>query len=386
MATISIPLYPGVTAGIDSFEVGTAFAGAMTAVSELIDALDSLKDKILSAEAAVDLDESWSDADNSEQREEIKESSLSLAYDKLDDLLAEVGRIDSAVAELISERKDDFYDEYDYLKPDCEKSDWELFWDDVDGFFDYLGDWLAENWASLVCVIVTIVVAAVVICICIVTFGAGAVALAALIGMAVGLAGQLISDVITWAVTGEWQGTWQGYLGAALGGALGGVLTLAGFPNLAIGVEAGVSTFFTGHLSNITGGEHQTFGRILFDTGLSVGFAYAFSFLDGKFEFTKKLGDFLGGKFNALTRLTGTHSYSADYSRVLTRLRNGTARNFTSKTVRNGLFGNMFDGIIQTGVQGIGSGIDYWVDKGSKYFFHFDIWDNSFTDAVGLSD
>lgn len=355
MATISIPLYPGVTAGIDSFEIGTAFSGAKTAVNELIDALDSLKSKILSADETVDLDESWNDADSSEQREEIKESSLSLAYDKLDDLLTEIGRIDSAVAELINERKDDFYDEYDYLKPDCEKSDWELFWDDVGGYFEYLGEWLAENWESVVCFVVAVVVAAVIIIVCIATFGAAAVAVAALVGMALGLVGQLVSDLICYSITGEWQSSWQDYLGAAIGGAVGGALMLTGNPMLAAGVEAGIGTFFSGHLKNITGGEQKSFWGILGDTAFSVGLALAFT----------KVGDQVMGKLGKklakvnifgstpFRRLAGPGSYDASFKMILTKLSKGSVKNISYRTIRNGVISGLWGGTVSNGVNTI---------------------------------
>lgn len=35
--------------------------------------------------------------------------------------------IDENVADLINKQKDDFYEDYYYLKPECEKNGWEKF-------------------------------------------------------------------------------------------------------------------------------------------------------------------------------------------------------------------------------------------------------------------
>ena len=86
-----------------------------------------LIDKIDNACSAVNIETSQTQAKETKAREEVKESSLTLAYDKLDELIADVGTVDNKVSDKVSSRKDDFYKQYEYLKPDCEKSKWEKF-------------------------------------------------------------------------------------------------------------------------------------------------------------------------------------------------------------------------------------------------------------------
>ena len=40
---------------------------------------------------------------------------------------AEVQKVDMDVADIVNQRKNDFYDQYNYLKPDSEKNGWEKF-------------------------------------------------------------------------------------------------------------------------------------------------------------------------------------------------------------------------------------------------------------------
>ena len=60
----------------------------------------------------------------------------------------------------ISRVKKDFYKQYSYLKPDCEKTDWEKFCEGL----KKVGQWCKDHWKEIVLVI-EIVVA--VVCICV---------------------------------------------------------------------------------------------------------------------------------------------------------------------------------------------------------------------------
>ncbi len=44
-----------------------------------------------------------------------------------DHFAAEVQKVDMDVADIVNQRKNDFYDQYNYLKPDSEKNGWEKF-------------------------------------------------------------------------------------------------------------------------------------------------------------------------------------------------------------------------------------------------------------------
>ena len=64
----------------------------------------------------------------------------------------------------MDQNKDDFYDKYDYLKPDCEKSGWEKFCDACKA----VGEWCKEHWKLIVTVVLVIIAIVVVV----VTWGA----------------------------------------------------------------------------------------------------------------------------------------------------------------------------------------------------------------------
>lgn len=64
----------------------------------------------------------------------------------MEEFVSDVARIDSEVANAINKSKENFYDEYNYLKPECEKSGWEKFKDDCKKF----SEWCEENWISFV--------------------------------------------------------------------------------------------------------------------------------------------------------------------------------------------------------------------------------------------
>lgn len=153
-----------------------------------------------------------------------------------------------------------------------------------------------------------------------------------------------VGDVDDWL-----SENWQAYLGAALGGVVGGALMLTGNIMLACAVDAGISTFFSESLESITGGEKRSTLRILADTALSVGLAALFS--KGFDKLTRIAGKKLSTKIPALSRLSGKNNYDASFKAVLTKLKNGTARKFTVKTFRNGVFsglwGSAFENIFQ---------------------------------------
>lgn len=124
MAAITLPGFTfGSALGMGAFEgIGTAFTGAKSSSSGLSEALGALKSKIDLAAVAAKVETAQEQEKKAEEREFTKKSSLSLAYDKLDTLISDVGSIDLKVSKKIKERKDNFYSQYSYLKPECEKS------------------------------------------------------------------------------------------------------------------------------------------------------------------------------------------------------------------------------------------------------------------------
>lgn len=113
----------GCSMGMGAFEgIGVAFTSAKKSSCGLSEALGTLKSKINLASIAAKVETSQEQIKKAKERESTKKSSLSLAYDKLSTLISDTGSVDMKAASKIRERKDAFYSQYSYLKPECEKS------------------------------------------------------------------------------------------------------------------------------------------------------------------------------------------------------------------------------------------------------------------------
>ena len=172
--------------------------------------LFSLKSKALNIRKSVcDLDDVIEMVQTSAQIQDEKMESLETLRRKTEEFVEEVIRIDEEVADVINQNKEDFYNKYNYLKPDAEKSDWEAFWDNA-------AKWCKEHWESICNVVIVVIIAAAVIGITVITCGGSAVLITLIVGALVGAGGQLISDVVSWAITGKWEISVEDYLGAML--------------------------------------------------------------------------------------------------------------------------------------------------------------------------
>ena len=300
--------------------------------------LFSLKSKALNIRKSVcDLDDVIGMVKTSTQIQEQKMESLETIRQKTEEFVEEAVRIDEDAADAINQNKEDFYNKYNYLKPDAEKSDWEEFWDDA-------AEWCKEHWESICNVVFVIVVAAVVVGICVATCGWLPVAVAAFVGVLVGAGGQLISDVIFWAVTGEWESSLEDYVGAALGGAVGGILMLhPGNITLACLMDGMVSTLFGESLKNLTGRSNKTNAEIWSETLISAGISGLLG--KGCEKLSKGAAKSISSAFPRLKRLSGRGSYGAAYQMVLTKLKNNTCKNISLKTLRNGFISGMWEGL-----------------------------------------
>ena len=293
-------------------------------------------------------------------RQDLEITSLDNLIEETDDFFELVAQTDEKVGTEISSRKDDFYEEYSYLKPDCEKNGWEKFCD----WCSDAAEWCAEHWAALVTLIVVVVVVAAITIATIASFGSLGpvlVGLVALVGGMVGLVSQLVSDVINLIITGDWDGNFISYFSAFVGGAFGGVVSLAtGNPYLVSLADSAVSSLLSSSLEDITGIERHSMGDILFDglfsVGLSLGFSFCFDKLAGKLS--KKLSNI---KF--FSRLSGRNSYEASYKMSITRLKNGTFETFGYKTVRNGVVSQLAGGSLSTIAGGVFDGIKERIEE-----------------------
>ena len=147
-----------------------------------------------------------------------KAAFLKDAAERTEQFLDDVERIDEEAAEAIRQSKDDFYEKYDYLKPDCEKSGWESFWEGAK-------EWCKDHWKAIVTVV--LVIAAVVIIVA--TAGTALGPLAALaVTLAKGvLIGTLVGGLMGGIVGGLSPNSTflEGLESGAFGGAVGGLIT-----------------------------------------------------------------------------------------------------------------------------------------------------------------
>ena len=126
-------------------------------------------------------------------------------------------RIDGDAADAINKSKDDFYDKYEYLKPECEKSGWEKFKDGC----KKVGEWCQEHWKEILAI--AVVITGVVLCF---VPGLNWLGSGILIGSLKGaLSGGLIGGLSSWASGGSfWEGFKDGVVtGAIFGGVFGGL-------------------------------------------------------------------------------------------------------------------------------------------------------------------
>ncbi|WP_369011736.1 HINT domain-containing protein [Acetivibrio thermocellus] len=156
--------------------------------------LSALRKKTLNINRSVcNLDDVISSIQASSQTQERKIDSLEKFYSESEEFISEVVRIDGEVAAVINKRKEDFYKEYYYLKPECEKNGWEKIKDGLKS----VAEWCKENWKS----IAKIVAAAVVI--------TG-------LGIAAALTGGVLGVILAGAF-------WGALAGGLIGGAVGGI-------------------------------------------------------------------------------------------------------------------------------------------------------------------
>jgi len=117
--------------------------------------LSALRKKTLNINRSVcNLDDVISSIQASSQTQERKIDSLEKFYSESEEFISEVVRIDGEVAAVINKRKEDFYKEYYYLKPECEKNGWEKIKDGLKS----VAEWCKENWKSIAKIVAAAVV------------------------------------------------------------------------------------------------------------------------------------------------------------------------------------------------------------------------------------
>ena len=194
---------------------------AKSAVGDFCVDLSALKSKVLGINSSV-CDSVVTSISTSSQTQEQQIAGLEATQREVDEFINLTVNRDNSASSEISRAKKDFYKQYSYLKPDCEKTDWEKFCEGL----KKVGQWCKDHWKEIVLVI-EIVVA--VVCLCVP--GLQGIGTGILIGALKGaLTGGLIGGITSMLTGGSFlEGFAQGALdGAIMGGALGGVGGIAG--------------------------------------------------------------------------------------------------------------------------------------------------------------
>lgn len=217
--------------------------------------------------AVCNLDDVISTISASTKTQDEKSAMLETFSETVEQFAQDTEAVDDKAANRINKNKDDFYDKYSYLKPDCEKSGWEKFCAGC----QKVGQWCKEHWKQIATVL--LVIAAVAIFIAAAAgalVGAVAVLLLAaakgiLIGVAVGgLAGGIVSTLL-----GEsfWDGFWDGAFGGAISGMLSGMLSTWISMGMKVAAASGSRVSLTCLQTMIVNGISEGLSSVLGDAG-----------------------------------------------------------------------------------------------------------------------
>ena len=179
--------------------------------------LSALRSRTLTINQSVcNMDEIISSIQTSTQTQEQKIAALDSFSQNMEQFISDVVRIDSDVADVINQLKNDFYTQYNHLKPESEKGIFEKIGDGLEAAWE----WCKEHW-KLIVTIVLVIVAVVLIC-----TGVGGPFAAIILGACKGLiagaiSGGLIGGFSSLAAGGSF---WEGFENGAFSGALTGAL------------------------------------------------------------------------------------------------------------------------------------------------------------------
>ena len=207
---------------------------AKTAVNNLKNEFSTLKGKVLSVNASIcNLSDVVSSISASVRTQEDKADALETFREENEEFIEEAVRIDEDVADKVNQGKEDFYDKYSYLKPDCEKSRWEKFKEGC----KKVADWCKENWKSIVKIVAAVVILVALGIASVLTGGVLAVILAGAFWGA--LAGGLISGLMGGIMSALNGGSFlEGFADGLLSGVISGAITGAAFAGLGLAGQA----------------------------------------------------------------------------------------------------------------------------------------------------
>lgn len=240
MATISIAGNTLIGClGVGSFTgIGTAMSLAQRTANSLTQTLSQLRGKVNVAAQAADVSAASAGSSRALAREERKEGAISLAYKKLDWLLSDAAHVDNQAAGAVEQLKKDFYKQYGYLKPECEKSRREKIKDAIKGAWDGLCEfgsavanfvcdayeWCKEHLDVILKAIAVVVL--LVVSVVLLATGVGGILAAACWGCIFGIVGGLLTNGISNVRNGKgfFEGALDAMLIGGIGGAVGGAI------------------------------------------------------------------------------------------------------------------------------------------------------------------
>jgi len=180
-----------------------------TSVSNYITELSTLNSKATNINSGVcDLGDVIASINSSTVTQEDLKDTLDTFYQNSENFISAVDSIDGAVADAVNQSKDDFYEDYSYLKPDCEKTTGEKI---VDALVEFVvtsvvayinvqmdvAAWCKEHWVEILITVVIVVGAILAIAAVIATGGAALVPLLAAGFGAMGLSAGTAMTVAT---------------------------------------------------------------------------------------------------------------------------------------------------------------------------------------------
>ena len=352
--------------------------GINTYINDVTNSCDSLSTQLNSLKSILqgvssnscNLQDTVNNISSSTKTEKDKIRDLKKLNKKVGEFISVTVKKDNSVKEQIEKAKEEFYTKYSYLKPECEKNGLEKVCDGLKS----ARSWLVDNIKDILVVGLAVLAVVAVVALAIATFGLGAVAIAALVGVAAGLASQLITDIVSGFVTGNFKvSSPLNYISSAVGGAIGGIIMLptggvAGvsvfaskvFGNFALAATADVfvSTSLSEGTPMIFSKEKLSLGQ--WGSNVAVGTALSLVLAKGFDGFTTKFNKGLKNTgFKITERFAGSHSYRADYNRSIKRLihKNSSLKNITYRTYRNGFMAEFTENIFSNptnGVLGVG--------------------------------
>lgn len=229
MATIA--LYAGKINNMPGF-----IKDVKSSVGSLKSEFIALKSKSLQINKSIcNIDDVISTISSSTQTQDEKIAQLEIFQKNCEQFIEAAAKTDSNAADTINKLKTGFYDEYYYLKPECEKNGWEKFKDDCRA----ADEWCKEHW-KLIATVVAVVIAVV-----------------ALVVITVVTAGAALGPILT-IVAGVCKGI---ITGAVIGGLMGGLSSAADGESFWAGFEDGAfSGMIAGAIFGGIGGSFQALG------------------------------------------------------------------------------------------------------------------------------